>query len=271
MHNNDNEHAMPSTDGGIVDAATISQVVQELDKGLSLPPVVQPHDAQPVTSQVIKQQLHVPVVHSISGQENSALPTHGQDIDTIASSTTQAPVSVIGIPATTFSFSCQNNAQYTAKAAEIKAASPVVAKEDSPVAKEDPVVVKHKNNQVPITPAMEAYANDATTLPKVVPAETVNSPFPKQKYNNPNSISAATRLMRRIVETDELIVCPGVYDGFSARIALSVGFSALYMVRYSFPFSISLVNKLQPNVILDGRGNHCISPRDGGFGCRSAP
>ncbi|KFY02597.1 hypothetical protein V490_00450 [Pseudogymnoascus sp. VKM F-3557] len=41
--------------------------------------------------------------------------------------------------------------------------------------------------------------------------------------------SGATKLKKMIVETDELIVCPGVYDGLSARIALRVGFSALYM------------------------------------------
>ena len=41
----------------------------------------------------------------------------------------------------------------------------------------------------------------------------------------------ATRLKRQIETTRDLIVCPGVYDGFSARIALSVGFDALYMVR----------------------------------------
>lgn len=46
----------------------------------------------------------------------------------------------------------------------------------------------------------------------------------------PVHLSAATRLKKMIEETDELIVCPGVYDGLSARIALRVGFSALYMV-----------------------------------------
>lgn len=40
----------------------------------------------------------------------------------------------------------------------------------------------------------------------------------------------ATQLKRRLEDTKDLIVCPGVYDGFSARIALSVGFDALYMV-----------------------------------------
>ena len=42
--------------------------------------------------------------------------------------------------------------------------------------------------------------------------------------------SPATSLKRRLRDTKDLIVCPGVYDGFSARIALSVGFDALYMV-----------------------------------------
>ena len=42
--------------------------------------------------------------------------------------------------------------------------------------------------------------------------------------------SAATKL-RRLVESDDgFIMCPGVYDGFSARIAMEVGFDGLYMV-----------------------------------------
>ena len=42
--------------------------------------------------------------------------------------------------------------------------------------------------------------------------------------------SPATKLKRRLEDTTDLIVCPGVYDGFSARIALAVGFDAMYMV-----------------------------------------
>ena len=42
--------------------------------------------------------------------------------------------------------------------------------------------------------------------------------------------SPATKLKHRLEDTKDLIVCPGVYDGFSARIALSVGFDAMYMV-----------------------------------------
>ena len=42
--------------------------------------------------------------------------------------------------------------------------------------------------------------------------------------------SGATRLKRMVQEPGNMIVCPGVYDGFSARIALSVGCDAMYMV-----------------------------------------
>jgi hypothetical protein len=43
--------------------------------------------------------------------------------------------------------------------------------------------------------------------------------------------SPATRLRNNLETGAGLIVCPGVYDGLSARIALDVGFDALYMVR----------------------------------------
>ena len=43
-------------------------------------------------------------------------------------------------------------------------------------------------------------------------------------------IPASTKLRRLLDKPNHLIVCPGVYDGFSARIALEIGFDALYMV-----------------------------------------
>lgn len=43
-------------------------------------------------------------------------------------------------------------------------------------------------------------------------------------------IPATTRL-RQLVQEKDILVVPGVYDGFSARIALQVGFDCLYMVR----------------------------------------
>ncbi|KAJ5198167.1 Methylisocitrate lyase [Penicillium cinerascens] len=41
--------------------------------------------------------------------------------------------------------------------------------------------------------------------------------------------SSAATTLRRKIESGEFILAPGVYDGFSARIALEVGFDALYM------------------------------------------
>lgn len=44
-------------------------------------------------------------------------------------------------------------------------------------------------------------------------------------------IPAASKLRRMLKDTKDLIVCPGVYDGLSARIAMELGFKALYMVK----------------------------------------
>jgi 2-methylisocitrate lyase-like PEP mutase family enzyme len=41
------------------------------------------------------------------------------------------------------------------------------------------------------------------------------------------------RLRRLLSQRENIIVAPGVYDGFSARIALEVGFDCLYMVSYA--------------------------------------
>ncbi|KAL1848592.1 hypothetical protein Plec18167_002217 [Paecilomyces lecythidis] len=41
--------------------------------------------------------------------------------------------------------------------------------------------------------------------------------------------SAATALRRTLQDPNSFVVAPGVYDGFSARIALQTGFDALYM------------------------------------------
>lgn len=45
-------------------------------------------------------------------------------------------------------------------------------------------------------------------------------------------LTGATKLRRQLRESNELIVCPGVYDGLSARIAINLGFKAMYMVRH---------------------------------------
>ncbi|CEJ92262.1 hypothetical protein VHEMI07923 [[Torrubiella] hemipterigena] len=42
-------------------------------------------------------------------------------------------------------------------------------------------------------------------------------------------MSAATKLRQMLQDPETFLLCPGVYDGFSARMALSVGFDCLYM------------------------------------------
>lgn len=46
----------------------------------------------------------------------------------------------------------------------------------------------------------------------------------------PSWRSAASVLRDLLNNSDETIVCPGVYDGLTARIALRAGFKCLYMV-----------------------------------------
>lgn len=48
--------------------------------------------------------------------------------------------------------------------------------------------------------------------------------------SNQTQQTAVARLRAQLAEPDNIIVCPGVYDGFTARIALKAGFDCLYMV-----------------------------------------
>ena len=88
----------------------------------------------------------------------------------------------------------------------------------SPVTKiDEPVLPPTLNDKQDVTTGKQD-----TVVDKL---ETQVSTLPTQ------FLTPATVLKHRLQNTKDLIVCPGVYDGFSARIALSVGFDALYMVR----------------------------------------
>lgn len=67
------------------------------------------------------------------------------------------------------------------------------------------------------------------------PLVTVHPDLPPQLSGVVSSMSqpmsGAKKLRKMLLETDELIVCPGVYDGLSARTAIELGFDAMYMVR----------------------------------------
>ncbi|PQE19837.1 Pyruvate Phosphoenolpyruvate kinase protein [Rutstroemia sp. NJR-2017a WRK4] len=91
-------------------------------------------------------------------------------------------------------------------------------------------------------------------------------------------MSGATKLRKMIFETNELIVCPGVYDGLSARTALEVGFSAMYMTgagttasRLGQPdLAIAQLYEMRENADmianLDPYGPPLIADMDTGYG-----
>lgn len=61
----------------------------------------------------------------------------------------------------------------------------------------------------------------------LIPVGTMTTSFNHEPQVS--KVPASTRLRHLLDTPDHLIACPGVYDGFSARIALEVGFDALYM------------------------------------------
>jgi len=44
-------------------------------------------------------------------------------------------------------------------------------------------------------------------------------------------LTGAKRLRELLKDPSNLVVCPGVFDGLSARLAIAAGFDAMYMVR----------------------------------------
>jgi hypothetical protein len=72
-----------------------------------------------------------------------------------------------------------------------------------------------------------------TSLPQTIkePNGWVPLTYVASSTNEP--MSGAKKLRKMLFGTSELIVCPGVYDGLSARTAIELGFNAMYMVRIS--------------------------------------
>lgn len=51
------------------------------------------------------------------------------------------------------------------------------------------------------------------------------------QVNGDRPLNAVQRLRVMLSDPAKFIVCPGVYDGYTARIALQEGADCLYMVR----------------------------------------
>jgi methylisocitrate lyase len=95
-----------------------------------------------------------------------------------------------------------------------------------------------------VTPPPESTQNVPTvhvTVPENAGEFLISLTGIKPLSLSPNTASikplaGSSKLKAMLENTDDLIVCPGVYDGLSARIAINVGFNALYMVRSASRF-----------------------------------
>ncbi|KAI1180713.1 putative carboxyphosphonoenolpyruvate phosphonomutase [Nemania sp. FL0916] len=91
-------------------------------------------------------------------------------------------------------------------------------------------------------------------------------------------MSGAKKLRKMLFETNELIICPGVYDGLSARTAIELGFNAMYMTgagttasRLGQPdLAIAQLHEMRENAEmianLDPFGPPLIADMDTGYG-----
>jgi 2-methylisocitrate lyase-like PEP mutase family enzyme len=56
--------------------------------------------------------------------------------------------------------------------------------------------------------------------------------------NGTKPMAAAARLRAQLADPNNIVVCPGIYDGFTARIALATGFDCLYMTGAGTSMSV---------------------------------
>lgn len=67
--------------------------------------------------------------------------------------------------------------------------------------------------------------------------------------------SSVARLRALLAHETKIVVCPGVYDGLTARIALKAGFDALYMVN-NCRLALIYVSTLVANIRKDRSRNN---------------
>ncbi|KAI1102676.1 oxaloacetate Acetylhydrolase [Jackrogersella minutella] len=142
----------------------------------------------------------------------------------------------------------------------------------------------------PVT-IIEVLADDNTTVPMLEDVTVVPLPedSPEEKIDRSLRLqhvvssvlepaSGAKKLRKMLLETNELIVCPGVYDGLSARTAMELGFNAMYMTgagttasRIGQPdLAIAQLHEMRENAEmianLDAFGPPLIADMDTGYG-----
>jgi hypothetical protein len=114
------------------------------------------------------------------------------------------------------------------------------------VVEEHPSVTEEVKETAPVELAVKEVSSATEPAAAAPPASLAVKEVPAAQSNKWLSLgqiipsvqepmSGAKKLRKMIFETNELIICPGVYDGLSARTAIEVGFNAMYMVRNRIP------------------------------------
>ncbi|KAI1477368.1 oxaloacetate Acetylhydrolase [Daldinia eschscholtzii] len=144
---------------------------------------------------------------------------------------------------------------------------------------------------LPLVQTVEILEDDVVTTPTIEDVAVVSPSVddaadkvdgPLQLSHIVSSIrepaSGAKKLRKMLLETNELIICPGVYDGLSARTAMELGFNAMYMTgagttasRIGQPdLAIAQLHEMKENAEmianLDPFGPPLIADMDTGYG-----
>ncbi|KAI1085895.1 oxaloacetate Acetylhydrolase [Whalleya microplaca] len=128
-----------------------------------------------------------------------------------------------------------------------------------------------------VSDPMVSQPEDLSVKP---PAKAIPDPFLQLSHIAFNSepMSGAKKLRKMLFDTNELIICPGVYDGLSARTAIELGFDAMYMTgagttasRLGQPdLAIAQLHEMRENAEmianLDPFGPPLIADMDTGYG-----
>lgn len=107
----------------------------------------------------------------------------------------------------------------------VKPVATPTASIDEEESRDDITTLEVTKHLIKTTPQNEV-AKPTTLVEKTKPISKVQISAPLTYDAN---APASTRLRHMVKNLDHILVCPGVYDGLSARIALQVGFEGMYM------------------------------------------
>jgi hypothetical protein len=87
--------------------------------------------------------------------------------------------------------------------------------------------------------------------------------------NGKSAMTTVQKLRKMLADPEKFIACPGVYDGFTARIALQEGVDCLYMVSHHHllnHYGVKLQGNRANGCLIDRRRYYYEQIRDGRHG-----